>query len=376
LLRSGRIDVGRLFGITVGFDLSWLIIAALVTYSLATGVFADPDKLPGASDSLRWLLGGVGAVCLFTSVLFHEFAHALAARQYGVGTRRITLFLFGGVAELDDEPPTPLAEFVIALAGPAASLVAALISFAVARVAGSMAGSEPLVVAMVWVAQINLMLALFNLVPAFPLDGGRVLRSILWWWRKDLLSATRISSAIGQGFAFILLGLGILRILASGSITDGVWLCLIGMFIRNAARSAYREVAWRQLLAGEPVSQFMRRDPVVVPRHISIEELMSSYVQPHRLSSFPVVDDRRLLGVVNARLAAQTPRIEWDRQSVGTLTEPCSTTNTVAPETDALEAFGRMRRGRQPRLLVVEGEDLVGTLTLADLLKGLSPRPS
>ncbi len=277
-------------------------------------------------------------------MLFHELSHALAARQYGVGTRRITLFIFGGVAELDDEPPTPMSEFVIALAGPAASLVAMGGCMVLAPIALALTSSIPLSMAILWIGRMNLMLALFNLVPAFPLDGGRVLRSILWWWRKDLLSATRISSLLGQVFAFSLIGLGILRILASGSIADGVWLCLIGLFVRNAARASYQQVAWRQLLAGEPVRQFMRTDPVVVPRHISIEELMHSYVPLHKLATFPVVDDERLLGLVDAQAAARTPRNEWQRQSVGTLTEPCSPSNTVAPETDALDALGRMRR--------------------------------
>ncbi len=373
-MRSGRVDFGRLFGITIGFDLSWLIVAMLVTWSLATGVF--PTMMPELDAAIAWLLGAAGAAGLFGSVLFHELAHALAARQFGVGTRRITLFIFGGVAELDDEPPTPTAELVIALAGPAASLVAALGCLLLGPLVVALTSSIPASMAILWVARMNLMLAVFNLVPAFPLDGGRVLRAIIWWWRKDLLSATRISSVIGQAFAFALIGLGILRILSSGSLADGVWLCLIGMFIRNAARMSYQHVAWRQLLAGEPVSQFMRTDPVVVPRHISIEELMSAWVPSHELNSFPVVDDRRLLGLVSTQSAAQTPRNEWPRQSVGTLTVPCSTSDTVAPQTDALEALGRLRRSRVARLLVVDGEILVGTLTLADLLRGLAPRPS
>jgi Zn-dependent protease/CBS domain-containing protein len=369
-----RVQLGRLFGISLGFDLSWLIVALLVTWSLATEYF--PSILPELTPEGAWLLGAASALGLFGSVLFHELAHALAARQFGVATRRITLFIFGGVAELDDEPPTPLAEFVIALAGPAASLLAMGGSLLLAPFFLALSGSIPASMAILWVGRMNLMLALFNLVPAFPLDGGRVLRSILWWWRKDLLGATRISSLLGQVFAFTLIGLGVLRILSSGNIADGVWLCLIGLFVRNAARTAYQQVAWRQLLAGEPVSQFMRTNPVVVPRHISIDELMHSYVPLHKLATFPVVDDQRLLGLVDAQAAARTPRAEWQRQSVGTLTEPCSEINTVAPETDALDALARMRRSGLGRLLVVSGDRLVGTLTLADLLHRLVPKPS
>jgi len=373
-MRTNPIKFGRLFGITLGFDPSWLIVAALVTWSLATGVF--PSMMPELSEATVWILGAAGAIGLFASVLFHEMAHALTARQFGVGTRRITLFIFGGVAELDDEPPTPLSELVIALAGPAASLLATVGCMILAPVVLSLSSSVPASMAVIWIGRMNLMLALFNLVPAFPLDGGRVLRSLLWWWRKDLLGATRISSIVGQAFAFALIGLGLLSILASGNVINGVWFCLIGLFVRNAARMSYQQVAWRQLLSGEPVRQFMRTDPVVVPRHISIDELMHSYVAAHRLATFPVVDDDRILGLVSSENAARTPQHEWSRQSVGTLTEPCSSSNTVAPETDALDALGRMRRGGLGRLLVVEGDHLVGTLTLADLLRGLARRPT
>ena len=177
-MSSQRVDFGRLFGITLGFDLSWLIIAALVTWSLATGVF--PKMMPELEPTLAWILGAAGALGLFGSVLFHEMAHALTARQYGVGTRRITLFIFGGVAELEDEPPTPMAEFVIALAGPAASLLATGGFMLLAPVVLALSGSIPASMAVIWVGKMNLILALFNLIPAFPLDGGRVLRAILW----------------------------------------------------------------------------------------------------------------------------------------------------------------------------------------------------
>lgn len=373
-MRNGRVAFGRLFGISFGFDLSWLIVALLVTSSLATGYF--PSVMPELEPPVAWVLGVFGSIGLFASVLLHELAHALAARQYGVGTRRITLFIFGGVAELEDEPPTPTAEFVIALAGPVASLALAGGFLVLGPAVLIASGSVPASMAVLWLGRINLMLALFNLVPAFPLDGGRVLRSVLWWWHKDLLRATRVSSSIGQIFAFALIGLGVLGIVTGGDLVNSVWLCLMGLFVRSAARMAYEQVAWRQLLVGEPVSHFMRTDPIVVPRHISIEELMRSYVGPHRLASFPVVEDHRLLGLVNARSAADTPREEWSRQSVGTLTEPVSSANTVAPGTDALEALGRLRRGGLGRLLVVDGETLVGTLTLADLVRRMAPKAS
>ncbi len=371
-MRTGRVHLFRWFGISIGFDLSWLIVAAVLTFALAEGEF--PRVMSGISTRTAWAMAAVSAFGLFASVLLHELAHALVARQYGVATRRITLFIFGGIAELEDEPPTPAAEFVIAAAGPVASLMVALAAGVLAGAVIAIGGGVELSMAISWVCRMNLVLAIFNLLPAFPLDGGRMLRSVLWWWRKDLLSATRVSSVIGQGFAYGLIGIGVLRIVSTGSIAAGIWYVLIGFFVRNAARSSYQQTVWRQVLAGERVGSFMRPDPVVVPRHISISEMMSVYAQGQQSASFPVVDDQRLVGLVSAQSAYRLSRTEWDRQSVGTLTEPCSDANTVDPRTDALDALGRMRRSGLARLLVVDSGTLVGTLTLDDLLRGLARR--
>lgn len=369
-----RVHLGRLFGISIGFDPSWLVIALLVAWSLAEGEF--PSQMPEITPAVAWSMAIVGTLGLFGSVLLHELAHALVARRYGVGTRGITLFLFGGVAELEREPPTPAAEFVIAAAGPAASTAVAIAASVGVGVVMALGGTVPLAMAVVWISRINFLLALFNLLPAFPLDGGRMLRSLLWWWRGDLLAATRVAAGIGQGLAFGLIGLGVLRVMATGHLGAGIWLALIGLFVRNAARTAYRQTVWRELLAGEPVRRFMETDPVVVPRHISIAEMMDAHARDGRASVLPVVDDRRVVGLVSTGSAQRLPRHEWDRQSVGTVTEPCSAANTIAPGTDALAALDRMRSSGLGRLLVVEGGDLIGTVQLGDLLRGVAGRAS
>jgi CBS domain-containing protein len=217
----------------------------------------------------------------------------------------------------------------------------------------------------------NLVLLLFNLIPAFPLDGGRVLRSILWDWGRDLARATRITSAIGSGFGILLILLGGL-LLATGAVVAGVWNVLIGMFLRHAARLSYRQVLLRRTFEGEPVSRFMREEPVAVPRSISIEDMVRDFVLRHRAKMFPVVDGERLVGCITTHQLRRLPREEWTRQSVGAVAETCAPGWTVSPDTDAGEALRRMSSQGVSRLVVAEGDRLVGMLALADLLKFFS----
>jgi Zn-dependent protease/CBS domain-containing protein len=361
------IELFRIFGFAVRIDPSWFIVAVLVTVSFATVVF--PSRLPGQTAAGYWLMGVAGALVYFLSVVLHELSHSLFARTYGVEMRGITLFIFGGVAEMPGEPPSPLAEFVIAAAGPAASFAIALVCGGLSFAAGL---ETPAGAVLLYLAFLNGALALFNLVPAFPLDGGRILRSILWGWKGSLRWATRISSSIGSGFGLLLIGLGVLATV-SGGWTSGLWLILLGLFVRNAAVMSYQQLLLRRALEGEPVSRFMQPNPVSVPRAISIQELVQDYIYRHHFKMFPVVDDSgRLLGCVNTRQVRELPREEWDRQTVGSLAERCGPENTVAADTDAMEALSRMSRTGASRLMVVDGDRLLGILTLKDLLRFFS----
>jgi CBS domain-containing protein len=225
-----------------------------------------------------------------------------------------------------------------------------------------------------YLAFLNGSLALFNLVPAFPLDGGRILRSILWGWKGSLRWATRVSAGIGGGFGLLLIALGVLAaVFSPGGLYAGIWLFLLGLFVRNAATMSYQQLLLRRALTGEPVSRFMHPDPVTVPRSISIAELVQDYIYRHHFKMFPVVDDSgRLLGCVNTRQVRQLPREEWDRQTVGALAERCGPENTVGSNADAMEALSRMSRTGASRLMVVEGDRLLGILTLKDLLRFFS----
>ncbi len=365
-----RFRIFSAFGIPIQIDLSWFVVAILVAWSLAENAF--PTSAPGRTPGAYWVMGTLGALGLFASVVLHELGHAVVAKRYGLRIRGITLFIFGGVAELEDESPSPQAEFMVAIAGPLVSVAIAVACFGLAGVtiAGGLGAGAAAVLSLL--ASLNLVLVIFNMIPAFPLDGGRVLRSILWYWKKDLRWATRVTSWIGSGFGMVLIGIGILRFVFERDLFGGMWMALIGMFLRNAAQMSYRHVLMRRALEGEPVSRFMHVDPIAVPRALSVRDLVENFVYRYHFKMFPVIDNGRLLGCVTTRSVQELPRAEWERQSVGALLEPCSEENTIAPGADAMEALERMSQSGASRLMVVEGDRLLGIIALKDLLKFLA----
>ena len=274
----------KLLGFEVGIDLSWVILAVLIAWSLSTGVF--PFQYKNLSTRTYWLMGVVGAAGLFISIIAHEFCHSLVARQRGVAMKGITLFIFGGVAEMGDEPPNAKDEFMIAIAGPLSSFSIAAVFYGLFTI-GDRSGWNPAVNGVIgYLAMINGLLGGFNLVPAFPLDGGRILRSILWGWKKNLRWATRISSTIGGGFGYFLIFLGVLRVL-SGNFVGGMWFFLIGMFIQSAAKMSYQQLITRKALEGEPLKRFMKTDPVTVRPSIFLKELVEDFIYRYHFKFFP-----------------------------------------------------------------------------------------
>jgi Zn-dependent protease/CBS domain-containing protein len=361
-----KIELFSLFGFKVGIDLSWFILAILITWSLATGYF--PSVYEDLPPRTYWVMGVAGALGLFLSVVLHEFAHSWVARRHGLPIKGITLFIFGGVAEMAREPPSPKVEFRVAIAGPIASLLIAAVCHSLALAGRQMAWPAPFLGVLSYLALINLVLVIFNVVPAFPLDGGRVLRSFLWGRKGDLRRATAVTSRIGSGFGLLLIALGVVRVLA-GDFVGGMWWALIGLFLRGAAQSSYQQLLLRQVLEGEPVRRFMNDKPIAVDRALSVRELVEGYVYRYHHKLFPVVDHERLVGCVTTRQIKELPREEWDRQSVGAITEPCGEDNSVTPDEDAMKALAKMSRSASSRLMVVEDGRLLGILALKDLLQ-------
>lgn len=357
----------RLFGFSVKADPSWLIIVALIVWTLAAFYF--PQLVPEQRPQVYWIMGLFGAIGLFGSIVLHELAHSLVARQFNVPIRGITLFIFGGVAELDREPPTAKAEFWVAIAGPIMSVLISVIATALWWVTGR-AGAPPAIVAILgYLGWINMLLVAFNMIPAFPLDGGRVLRSILWAIRGNLRWATKVTSTIGAAFGLVLIGLGLLAML-NGYLYNGLWTALIGMFLRGAASASYQQLLVRRALEGESVSRLMSADPVTAPPDVTLREFVEDYVYQHHFKMFPIVeDDGRLLGCLSIDRVKKVPRDEWDTTTVRHVTDPCSGGNSIEPEADAMQALSRMQRLRVSRLMVVEDDRVVGIFSIRDVMK-------
>jgi Zn-dependent protease/CBS domain-containing protein len=367
-----RITLFKLFGFDVRADASWLIIVALITWTLSAGVFQN--EYPGLPGLDYWLMGITGALALFASVVVHELFHSLVARVYGLPMKGITLFIFGGVAEMEDEPPNAKAEFMMAIAGPAASILIGIVFYIVHRSA-LLLWPVQVVGVLGYLYWINWILALFNLIPAFPLDGGRVLRSILWWhWKGDLPRATRIASSIGSGFGIVLIAFGVLR-LFMGDFISAVWWFLIGMFLRGTSQASYRQVLMRSVLAGEPIQRFMKVDAITVSPDLSVANLVEDYIYRYHHKMFPVVaDSNNLLGCVTTNEVKNLSREEWAQHTVREITRPCTEENTAPPETDAQQALLRMTRTGVGRLMVVKENRLIGIISLKDLLGFLSTK--
>jgi len=364
-----RIKLFNLLGFEVRIDLSWIIIAGLITWSLAAGYF--PYLLKDLPKETYWFMGAVGAVGLFVSIIFHEFCHSIVARKFGIPMKGITLFIFGGVAEMGDEPPTARAEFWMAVVGPFSSFFIGGVFYLVYSW-GRQSGWPLPVNGVTWyLAWINVLLAAFNLLPAFPLDGGRILRSILWGFKQNLRWATRVSSTIGSAFGIGLIVLGIFQFI-SGNVIGGLWMFLIGMFLRGAAQMSYQQLVVRKALEGEHVRRFMNPTPVTVPATTTVQDLVEDYIYKYHYKMFPVMEGNQLAGCITTREVKEIPREEWGRETVGPLASRCTPENTIEPEADATKALALMNQTGVSRLLVVEKGHLVGIVTLKDLLNFLS----
>ena len=359
----------EILGFEIRVDLSWLILAALITWSLASGLF--PEFYKDLPKSSYWWMGLAGAAGLFASIVLHELSHSLVARRYGISMKGITLFIFGGVAQMEDDPPNPKAEFWMAIVGPVSSLLISFVLFMMLWAGRSTAWPVEISGVVAYLAWLNLVLAVFNLLPAFPLDGGRVLRSILWKWKQDLRWATSIASRVGSGLGLILIVLGVISFF-TGNFVGGLWWLMIGFFVRMAASQAYQQVLARSVFHDVSVSDIMMTNPVSVPRSITLEEFIHDYVYRHQHQIYPVVSFGRLDGCVTVQAAASVPRDEWTRQTVGSVTSPCTADITIAPEESAEQALAVMSRTGNTQLLVVDGDRLAGMLSLQDMLRLLA----
>ncbi|WKZ18433.1 MAG: site-2 protease family protein [Candidatus Jettenia sp. CY-1] len=368
---GNRITLFKLFGFEVKIDISWLILAVLITFTLARGFF--PHYYKGLSLLTYWWMGLSGALGFFASIIFHEFWHSFIARRYGLPMKGITLFIFGGVAEMGDEPPNAKTEFLMAIAGPLSSIFLGFGFFGINLLIPKSDPLLPMKGVIGYLAYINLILAAFNLLPAFPLDGGRILRSAIWKWTDNIRWATRVASWTGSFFGIALMILGILSIF-QGNFIGGIWFFVIGMFVKNAAQISYQQVLLRNVLAGKKVGYFAKVDPVFVPPSISIEQFVEEYFYKYHFKMFPVVENTNIVGCINIAQVKDIPRNEWNQRTVRELAKKCLPENTISPEADTLQALSLMKQNGNTKLMVVEDRKLIGIITLKDILQYFSAR--
>ncbi len=364
-----RIRLFKLLGFEVNIDLSWIIIAVLIVWSLAQGVF--PLYYEGLTPAIYWMMGILGALGLFLSIVIHEFSHSLVARRFGLPMRGITLFVFGGVAEMEDEPPSAKAEFYMAIAGPLMSVFLGLVFWGLLAAGRALLWPLPVLIIFSYLRTINIILAIFNMLPAFPLDGGRVFRSILWGIKKDIRWATRVASMVGSAFGLILIALGIFSVF-SGGIIGGLWWALIGLFLRSASRMSYENVLVRGALEGETVQRFLQTDPLTISADITVDHLVEDYVYKYSFNLYPVVNDGQIR-CINVADVKNLPEQDWSIHTVNEYARPCSAENSVLISDEAMKALTVMNKTGNSRLIVVTPEgQLAGTVNQKDLVRYLS----
>lgn len=385
-MRSG-FPLGRLFGIDVRVDWSWILIFLLVTWNLAAAVF--PRLNPQWGSGLIILLAVVAALLFFASVLAHELAHSLVAKAHGLPVRNITLFLFGGVSNIQREPPSPRAEFLIAVVGPITSIVLGFIFLllgapsiagladAAEDPAAALAGIGPIGALLLWLGPINVIVGLFNLIPGFPLDGGRILRSILWGTTGDLRGATRWASWVGQAIAWAFIAAGIAMIFGVSipvfgtGLIGGLWLAFIGWFLNSAAVQSYQQLVVQDLLEDVPVSRLMRSEPPTAQADLSIDDLVHDGVMGTDDHAFPVLRGDDLAGIVCLHDVREVPRKDWDSTRVSEIMTPAERLVVVGPQEDAANALNKLSQKDVRQLPVVDDGHLVGMLRRRDILRWL-----
>ena len=359
---TSSLRLARVAGIEIRAHWSLLVIVALIVWSLADRVF--PDSNPGLSDTAYLVMASAAALLFLASILLHELGHALQAQRDGVGVAGITLWVFGGVAEMRGNMPSAGAELRIAAAGPAVSLVLAVVCLGAAVALPLPAEIDGVVF---WLGQINLSLLLFNLIPALPLDGGRVLRALLWMWRDDMLWATRVSGTLGRGFGQLMIAGGLILAIFGASFS-GIWFVFLGWFLLAAAEEELSDATARSALADLTVADVMVRDPVSVRAASSVRAFIDGVFMPTRHTAFPVLDDGKAVGLVSFRDALKVPPERWPGLQVAAIMTPAREV-TIAADTPLADALPHLTSGLR-RLLVAGG----GLLSATDVLRVVEVR--
>ena len=362
---SNAIKIATVSGFDIKVDPSWALIAALVTWTLSQQYF--PATLPDQTSQMYVVMAVVAMLSFFGSLLLHELAHSVVARRFGVQIKGITLFLFGGVAELAEEPKSATAEFWIALAGPAMSLSLSAVFWSLAQLSVQLLNAPAVIETLSYLAAVNLVIALFNLVPAFPLDGGRVLRAYLWHRHGDILWATKAAARSGTIFAYGLMFLGVL-VLFQGLLITGLWYIMIGFFVLGAARGAYHSQIMDNAFAGKTVGNLMVQNPIVVSPEMTLSDFVNTVVLSKRVSFVPVVEDGILLGQIDKDVLSVIDHDNWSNTRVGDVFAGLDVASTVPPDMPISDLMAQIAQTGTRKFLVVKDHTLLGVITLANLI--------
>jgi len=360
-----------LLGVPVKLHYTLVLGAILISWTLAVGYL--PSEYPGLSSTTYWLIGVISAVLLFASVLVHELAHSYIAKKNGLPVKRIVLFIFGGVSEIEEEPKEARVELGMALAGPLTSFLIALALWSLQYIARAFEASVTIYAPLEYGAYINAVLGGFNLIPAFPLDGGRVFRAGIWHWKKDLIKATRIATRIGVFFAYLMIFGGFVLIVG-GVFIGGLWLTLIGWFLKSGAESSYRHTIIGEALTGVKIRDIMTREVHTVDPDSSIKEIVEMQFSQYKHTGFPVEKDMRLLGIITIEDVRKIPRDKWQETKVGDAMTACEKLICASPDEPAVDALIKMSKHNIGRLPVQDNGKLVGIITRSDILHAIRIR--
>jgi Zn-dependent protease len=357
-----QVHLGRIFGIQIGLDYSWFLIVALLTWLLAVNYY--PGEFKNWSPALYWIIGAATAIMLFVSVLLHELGHSAVAIAYGVPVRAITLFIFGGVSQIEAEPPSAGAEFLIAIAGPLVSAALGGVFYGLEHV---VAGNAPLWGLTEYLAYINIALAVFNLIPGYPLDGGRVFRAIVWAVTKNLRRATLVAANVGRLFGFLFIFFGVLQVF-SGNFSGGIWIAIIGWFLESAATAQSQQVTIQGLLAGHRVSQAMRRECDSVPAETTLQQLVDEHVLGRGTRCLLVKQGTNTVGLVTLHGIKEIPRSSWSSTTVAQTMVPLERLKRTSPDAALWTALEEMDHNDVNQLPVLRDHQVVGILSREDVI--------
>lgn len=365
-----RVTLFRFFGFKVKADASWFFLAVLISWTMSSNVY--PQMYPGQSMDLYHAMGIATVAGIIFSIIAHEVAHAVIAEYYHMPIASITLFIFGGVAEMKGEPSHPKGEFLMAVAGPIMSMLIGLFFWAISALYGGYISTGAVSHVLEFLGNLNMLIAVFNIVPAFPLDGGRALRAFLWHRKNNLVTATRVASEYGAVFAYGLIAFSCYKIVMFNDLVAGMWFGLLGFFVHSSGAFAVRQMESRSLLGMEKVSRFTHNQVTTVSPDLTINELVDLYINKHYQRHFPVIDKDVLVGVVSLKSILSLDRHKWHWLHVGSVMDALTPTTVVSPDLSAADALEIMQKHAKEQLLVAEDGKFMGVITLRDLANYLS----